>query len=120
MAHVPYQYHRSAATYLPTSLFFSLFFFFFLGGWLLTCLQNSILMVLLPPHSFKGLLHMSSTGTDTAAAVDPGAGGPANAFVTGPEDLSDPDSPINAPRVFVSMVDESEELHLIIYQAGGQ
>lgn len=66
-----------------------------------------------------GLLHMSSAGTDPAAAAEQGAGGLTNAFVTGPEDLSDPDSPINAPRVFVSLVDESEELHLIIYQAGG-
>lgn len=39
--------------------------------------------------------------------------------MTGPEDLSDPDSPINAPRVYVTMVDETDELHLIIYQAGG-
>ena len=44
---------------------------------------------------------MSSAGTDPAAAAEQGAGGLTNAFVTGPEDLSDPDSPINAPRVFV-------------------
>jgi hypothetical protein len=77
-----------------------------------------------------GLLHMSGgAGAGGAGGAGAGAGGgggggggsggPTNAFVTGPEDLSDPDSPINAPRMYVTMVDESDELHLIIYQAGG-
>ena len=37
----------------------------------------------------------------------------------GPEDLTDPETPINAPRLYVTMVDATDELHLIIYQVGG-
>ena len=37
-------------------------------------------------------------------------------FLTGPEDLKDPETPINAPRVFVTAEDgEDNELHLVIY-----
>lgn len=54
-----------------------------------------------------GLLQMSSGAHAT------------NGFVTGPEDLSDPDGPINAQRIYVTNADEEEELHLIIYQTNG-
>eukprot|EP00037_Helgoeca_nana_P007268 m.66397 g.66397 ORF g.66397 m.66397 type:complete len:480 (+) comp18072_c0_seq1:267-1706(+) len=35
-------------------------------------------------------------------------------FLTGPEDLTDPETPINAPRMFVTAEDD-KELHLVIY-----
>lgn len=37
-------------------------------------------------------------------------------YVTGPESLTDPESPINTPRIYVTTVEESDELHLIILQ----
>eukprot|EP00040_Diaphanoeca_grandis_P036550 m.233390 g.233390 ORF g.233390 m.233390 type:complete len:456 (-) comp33640_c4_seq1:58-1425(-) len=37
-------------------------------------------------------------------------------FVTGPEDLTDPETSINTPRLFVSTTEEEEELHLVTYQ----
>jgi len=37
-------------------------------------------------------------------------------FVTGPEDLHDPETPINAPRLFLTDQDDEEELHLVTYQ----
>eukprot|EP00039_Didymoeca_costata_P020145 m.340234 g.340234 ORF g.340234 m.340234 type:complete len:460 (+) comp19187_c0_seq1:275-1654(+) len=40
-------------------------------------------------------------------------------YVTGPESLTDPESPINTPRIYVTTVEESDELHLIILQTNG-
>lgn len=37
-------------------------------------------------------------------------------FVTGPENLDDGETPINAPRLFLSNADDDEELHLVTYQ----
>ncbi|KJE98104.1 hypothetical protein, variant [Capsaspora owczarzaki ATCC 30864] len=38
-------------------------------------------------------------------------------YITGPEDLSDPDTPVNAPQLFVESAQDGESLHLIIYQS---
>jgi hypothetical protein len=53
----------------------------------------------------QGLLKGPDAGPDAAPF-----------FVTGPEDLHDPETPINAPRLFVTDQDEEEELHLVTYQ----
>ena len=37
-------------------------------------------------------------------------------FVTGPENLTDPDTPVTVQRVYVSVADKTEELYLIIYR----
>eukprot|EP00051_Salpingoeca_urceolata_P028116 m.485073 g.485073 ORF g.485073 m.485073 type:complete len:490 (+) comp23651_c0_seq1:273-1742(+) len=65
----------------------------------------------------------SATGVDNpSVAASPSASASLRrgegVFITGPEDLSDPESAVHAPRLFVTLPDESEQLHLIIYQCG--
>lgn len=56
-------------------------------------------------------------GADAGRTASSPAARPAEhrgGFLTGPEDLTDKETPINAPRMFVSAEDD-KELHLVIY-----
>ncbi len=60
----------------------------------------------------------AAAASASGAGTSPGAlsGG---YFLTGPADLTDDESPIQAPRVFVSQATgENSELYLVIYACG--
>lgn len=73
-----------------------------------------------------GLLEAEANAAPTGSFVaertsaSPQRGGspipPKCGFLTGPEDLGDPDSPVNAPRLFLTVAGKLVELHLVIYQ----
>lgn len=57
----------------------------------------------------------AAAGADSSAQVGASHGTSRRiGFATGPEDLNDPETPINAPRLYVDGQD-GEELHLVMY-----
>eukprot|EP00054_Salpingoeca_dolichothecata_P008619 m.48892 g.48892 ORF g.48892 m.48892 type:complete len:461 (-) comp17852_c0_seq4:65-1447(-) len=63
---------------------------------------------------FKALCSGSSVSSKSSSRSSSPA--PRSGFMTGPEDVSNPDSPLNVPRIFVGISDKTVPLHLVIYQ----
>jgi len=80
--------------------------------------QDHVVWSGLEQHDMR-VLYKYLTGMLLRQKSDAGDAGQHDGFVTGPEDLTDPETPINAPRLYVTMVDATDELHLIIYQTNG-
>lgn len=49
------------------------------------------------------------------AGVDANVAG----FLTGPQDIRNPETPVRAPRVFIEGAQEDMEMYLVVYQSGG-